>query len=215
MFSPSLSVIRQSGWGAAIAFVLGLIVSALGCRNHDPIGADRCAAFKPGSMPQRTGTYTCQWQTAQMDRAEAGKYVIYPSEWYMGGKTLGPDGRYHLKRMAHDLPHVPYPVVVASADDDELNEARREAVVGQLANAGFEDADQRVIVDRPEGEGLSGPEAARFGANRMFGRPPGGFGGGAGGGGGGLGGGGGGLGGGGMGGGGFGGGGMGGGMGFF
>jgi len=168
MYVPFISLLSRA---VGLALTAAACLAACGCRNHSPIGPDRCAAFTPGSIPQQTGTYTCQWQTAQADRAEAGKYVIYLNEWYKGGKTLGPDGRYHLKRIAHELPNVSYPVVVASDEDDDLNEERREAIVGQLAAAGIADADQRVIIERPEGEGLYGPEAARLGARRMLGIP--------------------------------------------
>jgi hypothetical protein len=142
-----------------------------------------------------------------MDRADAGKFVIHQNEWFKGGKTLGPDGQRHVELMAMQLSHVPYPVIISRSDDEQINNERRQIIVDQLAKAGVADAGQRVVIDTPEGEGLYGPEAARYGSMRMLGIT--GFGGSGGGGGGGFGGGG--FGGGGFGGGGFGGGGFGGG----
>jgi len=71
--------------------------------------------------------------------------------------------------MATHLSSVPYPVVISASDNDSLNETRRQAVVQELAAAGYRDADQRVIIERPEGEGLYGPEAARIGVGRLLG----------------------------------------------
>ncbi len=160
-----------------------LVAASAGCRLHRPIGPDKCANIPPGSIPAKTGTYTCQWQTAQIERAQAGKYVIQQSEWYMNGTTLGPDGRRHVDQIAKCVSQTPFPVVVAQSDDEELNEKRRQALVEKLATCGLADADQRVVIDRPEGEGLYGPEATRYGSLRMLGLSGGGFGGGGGGGG--------------------------------
>jgi len=191
---------------ALFSIASALILSSLGCRLHAPIGPDKCANITPGAIPAKTGTQTCQWQGAQADRAEAGKYVINQSEWFMGGKTLGPDGRRHVELIAKQVSQTPYPVVISLSDNDDLNEARRQIVVEKLAEAGLADADQRVVIGQPLGEGLYGPEATRYGGMRMFGLPGSlGIGGGGGGG---LGGGG--IGGGGIGGGGIGGGGIGG-----
>jgi hypothetical protein len=185
----------------ALAVALAVVAASTGCRFHRPIGPDKCANIKPGAMPAPTGTYTCQWQNAQAERAEAGKYVVQQCEWYMGGKSLGPDGRSHVDRIGKFVSQTPFPVVVARSDDDTLNEARRQLVVEKLVACGVEDANDRVIIERPEGEGLYGPEAVRYGSLRSLGISS--FGGGAGGGGGGIGGGG--MGGGGLGGGGVGG----------
>ncbi len=60
---------------------------------------------------------------------------------------------------------------------------RRRIIVGKLAEVGLADADQRVIIEKPEGEGLYGLEAARYGSMRQMGVTGGGMGGGMGGGG--------------------------------
>ncbi len=113
---------KRNRWGSFAALAVALVIPATGCRTHRPIGPDKCAQITPGSMPAQTGTYACQWQTAQADRAEAGKYVIHQNEWFMGGKILGPDGRWHLNKIAKCISQTPYPVVVSRSDDDDLNE---------------------------------------------------------------------------------------------
>jgi hypothetical protein len=141
-----------------------------GCHQCDtPLGPDRCADIAPGAMPLRPGTFACQWQTAQMERGEQSKYVVHQYEWSRGGKELGPEGRRHIEQMARRLPHSPYMVVISPNDDDSLNEIRRAIVVQHLAEAGVTDAPNRVVIAKPEGEGLYGPEAARYGAFRAAG----------------------------------------------
>jgi hypothetical protein len=155
---------RVGRWSLAAA-----LLAATGCRFHAPIGPDNCAAITPGAIPPLTGTYVCQWQHAQMDRAEAGKYVINKCEWFSGGTTLGPEGSQHVLKIAKTVAETGYPVVVSRSDDEALNETRRQWIVGQLLVAGLADADQRVIVERPEAEGLYGPEATRYGSMRQLG----------------------------------------------
>ena len=156
---------------ALVAIASALILSSLGCRLHAPIGPDKCANITPGAIPAKTGTQTCQWQAAQADRAEAGKYVINQSEWFMGGKTLGPDGRRHVELIAKRVSQTPYPVVISISDNDDLDAARRQIIVDKLTCAGLTDADERVVIGKPLGEGLYGLEAARYGGMRMIGLP--------------------------------------------
>jgi hypothetical protein len=95
----------------------------------------------------------------QIDKAEADDFVIYKHEWYMGGKELGPYGRYHIQLIARRIPSVPFPVMIQVTEDASLNEARRKAVVRMLQDAGVADAEQRVVLGYPEAEGLYGEEA--------------------------------------------------------
>lgn len=213
MFALRSSVARCLPSAAITALTSLILAVASGCQSGHYL-FHGCPDFPPGAMPAQAGTYNCRWQTAQMARADAGKFVIQRHEWYMGGTTLGPDGRRHMEKITTQLCDVPYPVVISRSDNDELNAERQKLVVEYLSANGVQNAADRVIIDTPEGEGLYGPEAARYGSQRMLGIT--GFGGGGFGGGGfgGGGAGGGGFGGGGFGGGGFGGGGFGGG-GFF
>jgi hypothetical protein len=181
--------------------VIALLESSTGCQTGHYL-FHGCPDFPPGAIPPPAGTYNCRWQTAQMARADAGKFVIHQNEWFMGGTTLGPDGRRHLEQIVARAADAPYPVVISRSDNDALNGERQNLIAAQLAAAGVPHAAERVVIDKPEGEGLYGPEASRYGSQRVLGIT--GFGGGGIGGGGGFGGGG-------LGGGGFGGGGVGGG----
>jgi len=143
------SAVRACGAVLAIA----LSASSFGCRSNRPF-LHGCPDFPPGAIPPPAGTYTCRWQTAQMNRADAGKFVIHQNEWFMGGKTLGPDGERHVRQMGMQLSHVPYPVVISRSVDEQLNDERRQIIVDQLTMAGVADASHRVIIDKPEGEGL-------------------------------------------------------------
>ena len=155
--------------GAQLAGAATLLLIS-GCRACDtPLGPDRCATIPPGAMPPPAGTYACQWQTAQMERGELSKYVVHKYEWQQGGRTLGPEGRRHVEQLARRLPQTSYVVALSPADDDALNDERRAVLVQHLANAGVADAPNRVVIARPEGEGLYGPESARYGAARALG----------------------------------------------
>lgn len=133
------------------------------------MGRDPCATIPPGAIPSPVGTYACQWQTAQIAKADLDKFVIHQNEWYMGGDTLGPDGKRHMTKIADRLPHVPCPVIIATSDNEELDNTRREFVVKKLADAGVDDAENRVVLAVPEAEGMYGQEAVRNGTIRQMG----------------------------------------------
>jgi len=164
LFAPTPARRRIAAWSLSAA-----LLAATGCRFHHPIGPDNCAAITPGAIPPLTGTYVCQWQHAQMERADAGKFVINQCEWLAGGTTLGPEGSQHILKIAKTVGDTPFPIIVSRSDDEQLNETRRQRIVEQLLVAGLTDADQRVFVDRPEAEGLYGPEASRYGSMRQLG----------------------------------------------
>lgn len=154
-----------TSWIVGLGLALPVLVS--GCASCDGPGLDRCPTIPPGAMPQPTGSHVRRLDTLQIDKAEADDFVIYKHEWYMGGKELGPYGRYHLQLMARRLPSVPFPVMVQVSDDANLNEARRRAIVKMLQDAGVSDAEQRVVLGYPEAEGLYGEEAEQ-GFQRMI-----------------------------------------------
>jgi hypothetical protein len=146
-----------SSWLVGLGLALPALIS--GCASCDGPGLDRCPSIPPGAMPQPPGAFVQRLDTMQIDKAEADDFVIYKHEWYMGGKELGPYGRYHLQLIARRLPSVPFPVMIQVAEDAALNEARRKAVVQMLQSAGLTDAEQRVVLGYPEAEGLYGEEA--------------------------------------------------------
>jgi hypothetical protein len=146
---------------------------------------DNCSTIPPGAQPAPLGTYMNRIIHIQETKAEMDDFVIYKHMWYRAGKELGPYGKYVLDMIAHRLPSVPFPVVVETAKNEELDEARREIIINLLAQRGILDP-SRVIVAFSQAEGLYGDEAptlyqlmlaARFfGAFGGFGGGIGGFG---------------------------------------
>jgi hypothetical protein len=152
--------------------MLGWAALAAGC-SYDygcKCPTDRCADIPPGAIPPPAGTYSCRWQTEQIARAQQDFFVIHQTEWYLGGKELGPDGRKHIREIAKRLSeHASSPVIVSATVDDKLNAARKQVVVESLLKLGVLDADSRVVSGESEAEGLYGQEAVRDGTARLQG----------------------------------------------
>lgn len=153
-----------------------LLVVACGCENcgQKQHGIDKCADIPPGAIPQPAGTYSCQWQNAQASRAAQDQWMIYEYEWFKEGKQLGPFGQRHFAALTGQVPHCdckivvePYFDVAKNAPDAELNEARRQALVVQLAAAGVPDPDSRVVLGYSQALPLYGPEGVQIGDARL------------------------------------------------
>ncbi|HUE69888.1 MAG TPA: hypothetical protein VMP01_03280 [Pirellulaceae bacterium] len=153
-FTTPLSILAP--WLGAIA-----LSAVIGCRSCDPPFGPACADIPPGAIPQPLGTYACQWQTAQAERAELDDFVVYRNEWTERSAQLGPCGRAHLSTIARRLDLIPVQVVVQQSADAELDKARQATVIEFLAQMGVSDAGSRVIIGTPEAEGLYGFEAPR------------------------------------------------------
>jgi len=161
--------------------MLGWAALAAGC-HYDGGWAwctDQCADIPCGAIPPPAGTYSCQWQTEQIGRAQQDFFVIHEYEWYMGAEQLGPDGRKHVHEIAKRLGDGPQHVIVAASDNDKRNAARRKVVVENLTQLGVLDADNRVVSGESQAEGLYGQEAVRYGTSRLGGTGTTGAGGGA------------------------------------
>ncbi len=150
-----------------------VLAMMLGCHA----GERRCADVPNGAVPRPAGAYTCQWQRAQMQAAEADDYVIYNHGWRGRTAVLSPSGERQLKELSRRMLVEPGIVVIApppdTLDSEEaaaLVEQRREVVVQRLASAGVEEADELVRIGDPLAEPLYGEEAARLGTNRLSGR---------------------------------------------
>jgi hypothetical protein len=122
----------------------------------------RCNDIPHGALPDPPGAHLARFEAIQKTNAEALSYAIFVNEWYMGGRTLGPYGEYHVQQIAKLLSGVPYHVMIQPTLDPALNDLRRAVVVGKLLEAGVADADTRVRVEYPETEGLYGEEATRI-----------------------------------------------------
>ncbi len=136
-------------------------------------GCHTCNEITPGAIPQPNGTYDCQWIHAQRTRAAQDNFVIYDYEWSADVTKLTPFGQGHVSQIAQAACHVPFPIVIEPSSDRRLDELRRMAVLETLASSGTPVPPDRVILGRPEAEGLYSQEAPGI-VRGMFGTQAGG-----------------------------------------
>jgi hypothetical protein len=145
---------------------LGTLSAVAGCQSCGPPFGPECADIPPGSIPAPSGTYVCQWQTAQAERAELDDFVLYINEWADRSAALSPGGQAHVKvlaqRLEADAGPLPAQVLIQQSADPELDQARKATVVQLLAEQGIASAGERVEIGCPEAEGLYGFEAPRI-----------------------------------------------------
>jgi hypothetical protein len=144
-------------WPGGLGLALLLLLGCFGNKGHWEV--DNCSSIPAGAMPPPNGTYMNAYIEAQAGKAEADDFVVYRHEWYLGGHELGPYGRYHIDQIIKRLPTVPFPVLVQTQMNEQIDETRRQVIVQALAAAGVPDPDHRVIVGFPQAEGLYGEEA--------------------------------------------------------
>jgi hypothetical protein len=119
------------------------------------------------------------WETQQTN-AEAADFVFYDHEFLGETANLGPGAKRHLEEVALRLPHVPFPVVIEQSmfnAKPELDFARRQTIVMQLARLGVPNVEERVVIANAFAEGFTAVEGER---NYYGGILGGGFGGGGG-----------------------------------
>ena len=166
--------LNTNPWNGMLWLLLSMLAAA-GCTHNEPKG---CNSIPPGAIPQPNGTYLCQWNHAETARANQDNLVIYQYEWTAEGTRLTAFGQEHLARITQKLPQVCFPVVIEPCSDQRLNEIRRLALLEALANCHAQIMPDRVVVGRPEAEGLYGDEAPGV-ARRMLSNQAGGQGAGA------------------------------------
>lgn len=94
-------------------------------------------------------------------RADGHTFTLYRSDFASGTSTLTPSGAQRLTALANRLPGWLGPVVVEwTPDVPGLAEARREAIVGNLLQAGLDVVPERVVIGPSPYNGLNGDEAA-------------------------------------------------------
>lgn len=150
---------RRSLIGRMLA--LGAISLATGCRcTDDFLGFGKCGDEVPrGAIPQPVGTYSCQWQQAQMTRAEQDDFAIYEKEWIDRTAQLSDAGRDHLTAIARRMTSEPFTVVIEPTSSAALNEARRAEIMQYLIVRDVPGAEERVMTANPDAEGMLGQEA--------------------------------------------------------
>ena len=137
-------------------------VMLTGCScSHSWFGSDHpsCNDVAPGSLPDPCGLSVQRYEAIQKKNAELVSYAIFTNEWYMGDRTLGPYGEHHVQQLAKLLPTVPFDVVIQPSVDQEMNEIRRQFVVGRLLQGGVLDAERRVRVEYMDADRIYGQEA--------------------------------------------------------
>ncbi|HTN73729.1 MAG TPA: hypothetical protein VL096_00725 [Pirellulaceae bacterium] len=140
-------------------------------------GRQQTAAHdRPFPIGQTTDAF---WETQQTN-AEAADFIFYDHEFSGETANLAPGAKRHLEEVALRLPHVPFPIVIEQSmynAKPELDLARRQTIVMQLARMGVTNAEERVVVAGAFAEGFTAIEGERTYYNGVIGR---GFGGGAG-----------------------------------
>jgi hypothetical protein len=131
-----------------------------GRRSYRGPGADR-----PFPLGQVSDSF---WETQQTN-AEAADFIFYDHEFKGHTAELGPAAKKHLMQVALRLEHVPFPVVIEespgshspaeTARRQELDQARRQTIVEQLARLGAGNIEERVIVANAFPEGYTGIES--------------------------------------------------------
>lgn len=98
----------------------------------------------------------------------AARMVLYQYDFYPGTDQLKPRGKQQVKKIASWLPLNQFPVFVEpSGQTARLDEARRQAVWRELADAPYEIPLERVIIGYGASRGLGGLEAQAVDRNRL------------------------------------------------
>lgn len=103
------------------------------------------------------------WETQQTN-AEAADFILYDHEFTGETANLAPGAKRHLEEVALRLPHVPFPVVIEQSmfnAKPDLDQARRQTIVMQLARLGVVNAEERVVIANAFAEGFTALEGER------------------------------------------------------
>ena len=149
----------------AVVLPMLLLCVTSGCRN---LGYWRCADIPYGAIPQPLGTFACQWQTAQAERAELDDFVVYQYEWLDRQATLSPFGSKHVAGLLPRLPESVQSVRIEPSGDFALDQQRQLALVNALAEAGIADSANRVELGYGNAEPLYGVEAPLVSRRFLF-----------------------------------------------
>ena len=163
------------------SILIGLTLALLaGCHHHggndcygdgNGYGAGRrgnrggAMADRPFPLGQVSDSF---WETQQTN-AEAADFIFYDHEFKGNTAELSPGAKKHLMQVALRLEHVPFPVVIEESPGthspaetqrrQELDQARRQTIVEQLARLGVGNIEDRVIVANAFPEGYTAIES--------------------------------------------------------
>lgn len=104
---------------------------------------------------------------AQRANGRAARMILRQYDFIPGTDRLKPQGKIQVAKIAAWLPTNGFAVLVEpSGKGPKLDEARRQAVVREFTSELVSIPSERVIVARPGGHGLEGPEATMIQSNR-------------------------------------------------
>jgi hypothetical protein len=100
--------------------------------------------------------------SAMVANGRAAGMVLFLCDFLDGGAGLNAHGLDRLARMAAQLPDGQFPIVIErTLGVPELAEARRAAVLSELARGGVAVPPERVVIGPRLSVGLQGPDAIR------------------------------------------------------
>lgn len=109
-----------------------------------------------------------QGQT-EVANGEAARMVLYQYDFVEGSDRLKPRGKYQLTKITALLPLNFNPLIIeATPEAPALDEARRAAVVRELAVGPFPVPAERIVIGRPLSIPLQGAEAERIYRNQLL-----------------------------------------------
>lgn len=127
--------------------------------------------------PRPLGASLYDNNRAMVANGAAAKLVLFEYDFEPGTSVLKPRGRDQLARMTAQLAASPYPLIIErTPDNPRLADARRAAVLAELAAGPLPVPADRVLVGMPTPRGMSGNDADIISANalqrtRLYGPP--------------------------------------------
>jgi hypothetical protein len=154
--------------------ILALAAAAFtGCACDDCCGPNKGGRFGTAKQAQLSPPHDrpfplghnndAFWETQQTN-AEAADFIFYDHEFTGETALLAPGAKRHLEEVALRMPHVPFPIVIEQSmfnGKPELDQARRQTVVMQLARLGIVNAEERVVVANAFAEGFTAIQGER------------------------------------------------------
>ena len=96
----------------------------------------------------------------QVANAEAARMTLYEYDFELNSARLTRRGMHQLEKIAYMTPRNFFPIVIApSREGNELDIARRQAIIEVLASRNFPVPPERVMVARPVPFGVDGHDA--------------------------------------------------------
>lgn len=138
-------------------------------RHGDPCGGaggrNGNRGVAPYDRPFPLGAVNDTFWETQQTNAEAADFIFFDHEFRGETAQLAPAAKRHLEQVALRWEHVPFPVVVEMSEHNakpQLDRARRQAIIEQLARLGIHNPEGRVVIADSYTPGLPGVQAERL-----------------------------------------------------